>query len=82
MNPKYIKDDMESTLARVVEECGEVLSAIGKTQRFGLDSVNPELPEEEQETNADWITRELYDLRDAIVRLEIQLERYHKENSK
>jgi hypothetical protein len=60
-------------MSHVVEECGEVLAAIGKSQRWGLDSVNPELPPEQQETNRAWISRELDDLEGAIMRLRAQL---------
>jgi len=50
----------------LVEECGEVQAAIGKTIRWGWESVNPELPPEQQETNRDWVLRELKDLKGAI----------------
>ena len=39
---------------------------MGKTIRWGLDSVNPELPIEQQETNKEWLIRELVDLQNAI----------------
>lgn len=64
--PQYEPKNLAAKLGYLVEECGEVMSAVGKTQRWGLDSVNPELPPEEQETNRDWILRELNDLEDAI----------------
>lgn len=67
MHEKYIRNDINSCLAHLVEECGEVVSAVGKSQRFGLESVNPELPEEERETNRDWLLRELDDL-EAVAR--------------
>lgn len=57
-------------LGYFVEECGEVLAAVGKTMRWGLESSNPELPPEQRETNRQWIARELRDLRAAIERLE------------
>lgn len=62
---RWIKYRPTTTFARLgylVEECGEVLAAIGKSQRWGLESVNPELPSEEQEKNGDWLLRELDDL--------------------
>lgn len=62
-------------LGYLVEECGEVMAAVGKTIRWGLDSSNPELPEQERETNRDWILRELKDLKDAIKITEEELER-------
>ena len=73
-NPKYIKHDLASCLSHVVEECGEVLAAIGKTQRRGLNSFNPELPPDQQETNAAWLKREMADLRGALDRLERAME--------
>lgn len=69
MKPHYEPKTLEQIIGYVVEECGEVVSAIGKSLRWGLDSVNPELPKEEQETNSDWILRELDDLEDGIERL-------------
>ena len=59
------KTDLQK-VAYLVEECGEVLAAAGKTLRWGLDSCNPELPPEERETNRDWLRRELVDLERAI----------------
>lgn len=67
---QFLPIGVTGRLGHVVEECGEVLAAIGKSQRFGLDSVNPLLPAEERETNRDWLKRELVDLKQAIARLE------------
>ena len=66
MKPEYEPKDTESRLGYLVEECGEVLSGVGKAQRWGLGSFNPELPEAEAETNREWILRELDDLEAAI----------------
>lgn len=69
MKSKY-KPDMYSSekkkMGYLVEECGEVLQASGKILRWGLDSVNPELPPEQQETNRAWLLRELQDLKYAV----------------
>ena len=62
----YKPKTFEQKLGYLVEECGEVLGAVGKTQRWGADSSNPEIPPEEQEKNGDWILRELVDLDRAI----------------
>lgn len=73
MKPEY---EPKTTLARLgylVEECGEVLAAAGKTIRWGIDSVNIELPHEQQETNRDWLLRELSDLEGAIQRVRSDL---------
>lgn len=68
MKSEYEPKTVEQALGYLVEECGEVLAAVGKTQRWGLDSVNPDLPRTEQETNREWILRELTDLNGAITR--------------
>lgn len=62
-------------LAHLVEEMGEVLAAAGKTQRWGPRSYNPELPEEERETNLTWLLREIADLERAILAFHDQLNR-------
>ena len=66
--------DKGSRLGRFVEEAGEALAAAGKCSRFGFESYNPLLPEIEQETNAQWLRRELTDLKEAIADLETYLE--------
>jgi hypothetical protein len=66
MKSQYAPRTLEQKLAYFVEECGEVLAAVGKTQRWGPVGVNPELPDEKRETNAAWILRELPDLERAI----------------
>lgn len=66
MNPRYEPKTPGQKMGYLVEECGEVLAAAGKTLRWGLNSVNPELPKEEQETNRAWLLREFVDLRRAI----------------
>jgi NTP pyrophosphatase (non-canonical NTP hydrolase) len=63
---KYKPKTTEQKLAYLVEECGEVLAAAGKSQRWGLDSYNPELPTEKRESNCCWLMRELQDLKRAI----------------
>lgn len=57
-------------MAHAAEEAGEMLAALGKTMRWGRDSVNPELPADQQETNEAWLRREIADLRGALDRLE------------
>jgi hypothetical protein len=53
-------------LGRFIEECGEALAAAGKSVRFGLDSYNPLVPEDQREKNRDWLKREIEDLEVAI----------------
>jgi hypothetical protein len=68
---RYLRrDDVAFCLAHVVEECGEVLAAAGKSQRWGLDSFNPTLLAHQQESNRKWLMREIHDLRQALDRLE------------
>jgi NTP pyrophosphatase (non-canonical NTP hydrolase) len=74
-DPRFLQDGFDKQLAHVVEECGEVLAAAGKTQRWGPASVNPLLPPAQQETNLAWLRRELADLRQAMDRLEATIEK-------
>jgi NTP pyrophosphatase (non-canonical NTP hydrolase) len=70
MDKRFLQRGFKNQLAHVVEECGEVLAAAGKTQRWGLYGVNPLLKPEDQETNREWLERELKDLQKAIKRLQ------------
>ena len=66
------RGDFDFCLAHVVEECGKVMAAAGKTQRWGRKSYNPELPLDDfvpPETNEQWLMREITDLEEAIARL-------------
>lgn len=69
-DPRFLQNGPDKRLAHLIEECGEVLAAAGKTQRWGWKSVNPLLPPEEQEENVTWLRREMCDLREAMDRLE------------
>ena len=73
MKAQYKPETLDQKLGYLVEEAGEVLAAAGKSIRWGLESVNPELPVEDQETNADWLWRELKDLKRAIRFIEEEL---------
>ena len=70
MDPNFLQDGLDNKLAHLVEECGEVIAAAGKTLRWGPNSYNPKLPKEQQELNKDWLIRELDDLKHAIKRVE------------
>ena len=67
MKPQYEPTHDTQAVAYLCEECGEVLAAAGKSLRWGLDSVNPEL--DNPETNREWLLRELVDLEGAIKRV-------------
>ena len=66
MKPEYEPKTQSQKIGYLIEECGELLAAVGKTIRWGLDSCNPELPPEERETNRQWVLRELDDVRRAV----------------
>jgi hypothetical protein len=68
MKPQYEPKTVEQALVYLVEECGEVLAAVGKTQRWGLDSTNPEILPERRQRNGAWILHELVDLEAALHR--------------
>ena len=70
IKPKYAPRMPEQKLGYLIEECGEVLAACGKTVRHGWDNYNPEVPKEKRETNLQWILRELVDLKRAIALFE------------
>jgi hypothetical protein len=73
-DPRFIRTgDVQFAMAHAAEECGEVIAALGKSLRWGLDSVNPLLPIEQQETNRDWLKREIADLRGALDRLDKEM---------
>jgi NTP pyrophosphatase (non-canonical NTP hydrolase) len=77
-DPRFLQDGFDKKLAHVVEECGEVLAAAGKTQRWGRDSIDPLLCPGDplyMETNIAWLRRELYDLQGAIDRLTRTIDR-------
>ena len=74
---RFIQRGFDKQLAHLIEECGEVLAAAGKTQRWGPQSVNPLLPPEQQETNLRWLRREMIDLRGALDRLEATITHEH-----
>lgn len=64
--PKYLPKDRNGRLFKLIEEMGELNAALGKAGRHGMMSVNPELPVEQQETNAAWILREMDDVTAAL----------------
>lgn len=71
---KYMRPGLPFAMGKAIEEAGEFLAAIGKTQRWGWESVNPELPSGEQEPNAEWVRREMADLRGALDNLEREMD--------
>ena len=67
---RFLQDGFEKRLSHAVEECGEFIAAAGKTQRWGVWSVDPTIPEHERITNLVWLKLEMGDIRQALDRLE------------
>ena len=65
-NPKYMRGGLDFARGKAIEELGELQAALGKSLRWGWMSTNPELPRKDQETNADWVRREMADVRQAL----------------
>ena len=68
-NPKYMRPGIDFAVGKLIEECGELQAALGKTLRWGWQSYNPELPTDERETNETWVRREMEDVLNAISNL-------------
>lgn len=69
-------DDHAAWWAKAIEELGELIVAMGKTQRFGPMSYNPELPEDEREMNYQTVLREIDDVREACNHVEYRIHEY------
>jgi len=69
MKPEYEPVCLQQAVAYLIEECGEVLAAAGKTLRWGSESFNPELPPSQRELNRDWLDHEMTDLSGAVKRV-------------
>lgn len=67
MRHDLLPHTFDGKVARVVEECGETLQAIGKLQRFGRVATDPST--KFTYDNVHDLNRELQDLQDAIRRL-------------
>jgi hypothetical protein len=70
---KYMRPGLDFAVGKAVEELGELQAALGKTLRWGWESYNPELPLGEQESNRDWVLREMSDVRGALDNLEREM---------
>jgi hypothetical protein len=70
---KYMRPGLAFAMGKAIEEAGEFLAALGKTQRWGWYSYNPDLPQSERETNEQWVRREIADLRGALDNLEREM---------
>lgn len=63
----------ETALIRLSRAAGEMLQAVGKSRRHGLDSSNPELPPDQRVTNADWIRSLVPDMVSRLVTVDHEL---------
>lgn len=59
---RYRSKTPEQALAHLAEELSEAGAAVAKCLRFGIDSVNRELPKHKQESNGVWVRREMADV--------------------
>jgi len=62
---RYRSKTTKQALAHLAEELSEAATAAAKSLRWGLESVNPELPPEDQESNLAWLRREIRDVAEA-----------------
>ena len=62
IRPEYQSKTVEQAVAHLAEELNEAATACAKGLRFGLQSVNPELPPSERESNFLWMRREIKDV--------------------
>lgn len=69
-----MRSGLDFARGKAIEELGELQAALGKSLRWGWGSVNPELPRDQQETNVDWVRREMSDVYDALRNLERELQ--------
>ncbi len=80
---RYMRPGLNFARAKAIEELGELQAALGKSLRWGWESFNPELPPSEQESNLDWVRREMHDVRDALDNLDRYIrQRFPQESGK
>ncbi len=72
-DPKYMRPGLDFARGKVIEECGELCAALGKSLRWGWLSENPEIPRAERITNLVWVRAEMQDVRDALDNLEREI---------
>ena len=73
MRSAYAPKTFDQKVAYLIEECGELQSALGKSLRWGFSSCNPELPVDERVTNRDWVLAEMVDVERGIRMLRMTL---------
>jgi len=80
MKKIYEPKSQQQKIGYLIEEIGELQSALGKTLRWGWGSVNPELPPDEQETNASWVIRKIVDVKRGLKFIEEELNKLWNPN--
>lgn len=70
-DPRYMRRGLDFARGKMIEECGELCAALGKSLRWGWLSSNPEIAD--GETNAEWIAREMQDVRGALDNLQREM---------
>jgi hypothetical protein len=70
---KYMRPGLDFAVGKAIEEAGELIASLVKTLRWGWDSYNPEILPEHREVNADWVRREIADVRGALDNLEREM---------
>jgi NTP pyrophosphatase (non-canonical NTP hydrolase) len=82
MNAKYDRKRLcgndvtaqeQERLVRLMEEAAEVQQACAKVLRWGWERVNPTVPVKKQETNREYLGRELDDFMAMAARIEQSL---------
>ena len=66
MDEKYLPKDFNGKLLQVVEECGEVIQAVCKLKKFGIENYHPLM----NTNNGENLLSELHDLKHAITEVE------------
>ena len=66
----YESTNLTQSIAHLAEEASELATACNKAIRWGLQSYNPELPEDERISNLEWIEAEFKDVKEAHKKLQ------------
>jgi hypothetical protein len=75
MDQRYLRPGLDFARGRMIEECGELQTALGKSIRWGWLGENPELPPPERETNLVWVRKEMQDVRASLDNLQLELDK-------
>lgn len=70
-DPRYMRRGLDFARGKMIEECGELCAALGKSLRWGWLSSNPEISD--GKTNSEWVALEMQDVRDALDNLQREM---------